>query len=49
MPITKSCPILNKIDLAGADVEGRAQQIEDVVGIPTLTMPLSANFSKGVP
>ncbi len=42
-------PVLNKIDLPSADVEGRAQEIEDVVGLDaTEALACSAKTGEGV-
>jgi len=42
-------PVLNKIDLPSADVEGRAQEIEDVVGLDaTEAIACSAKTGEGV-
>jgi GTP-binding protein LepA len=40
-------PVLNKIDLPSADVEGRAQEIEDVIGLDA-TEALSCSAKTGV-
>ncbi|MEM9696005.1 MAG: translation elongation factor 4, partial [Myxococcota bacterium] len=43
-------PVLNKIDLPSADVEGRAQEIEDVVGLDASgAIACSAKTGEGVP
>jgi GTP-binding protein LepA len=43
-------PVINKIDLASADVEGVQKQIEDVLGLDINdTLPVSAKVGKGVP
>ncbi|VAX15254.1 Translation elongation factor LepA [hydrothermal vent metagenome] len=43
-------PVINKIDLPSADVDGVAQQIEDVIGIPVdEVLPISAKTGVGVP
>ncbi|MEG1651840.1 MAG: translation elongation factor 4, partial [Oscillospiraceae bacterium] len=42
-------PVLNKIDLASADPERVAQEIEDVIGIPALDAPrISAKMGIGI-
>ena len=42
-------PVLNKIDLASADVEKRAQEIEDALGIPKKeVIPVSAKDGTNV-
>jgi GTP-binding protein LepA len=41
---------LNKIDLPSADVEGKAQEVEDVVGLDaTDAIPVSAKTGQGIP
>ncbi len=42
-------PVINKIDLPGADVDGTAHQIEEVLGLDaTDAIPVSAKEGKGV-
>ena len=42
-------PVINKIDLPSADVEGVKQQIEDVIGLDTSnTIPCSAKTGTGI-
>jgi len=43
-------PVLNKVDLPGADVDAVAQQIEEVLGIPVdVPLYISAKTGEGVP
>lgn len=43
-------PVLNKVDLPGADVDAIAHQIEDVLGIPVVEpLYISAKTGEGVP
>ena len=37
-------PVLNKVDLPSADIEGTKKEIEDIIGIPCDEVPLPPSF-----
>jgi GTP-binding protein LepA len=40
-------PVINKIDLASADIEGARREIEDIIGIPADECPAVSDAAGG--